>query len=169
MVSSNMNIKNLLVMRHAHAPNIHSSDWERNLSDEGMLQAKKAAEFLKSSFKVDKILCSLALRTNQTLEIVQERLNVQLVDIKLEFYKATELEWLSDIKAQGDEINNLLIIGHNPTLSHLIKILTDNNKAKEEFSGILAPAEIAVIRFNSQSWQNLTKESKTLERIFKPT
>ena len=163
-----MNIKNLFVMRHAQALNIQNNDWDRELSEKGILQALHSAEFLKTHYKIDKILCSLALRTQQTLSIMQESLNVSSVDNKLEFYTASEKDWLVDIMQQEDGINNLLIIGHNPSLSHLIKLLSENSHSQNEFSGILAPAEIAIIQFESKSWKDLMITKKTLTKIFQP-
>ncbi len=161
-------MKNLFVMRHAQALNIQNNDWDREISEKGIAQALHAAQFLKANYKIDKILCSLSVRTQQTLAIVQDSLNISSVDNKLEFYTASEKDWLVDIMAQENRINNLLIIGHNPSLSHLVNILSEPSHSTNEFSGILAPAEIAIIQFDSVSWQDLITTQKTLTKIFYP-
>ena len=161
-----MNVKNLFVMRHAHALNIQNNDWDRELSGEGILQATNSAQFLKANYKIDKILCSSAVRTQHTFAIIQQLLNIGSVDNKLDFYEASEKDWLLYVMTQEDSINNLLIIGHNPSLSNLVKTLSENNHSLNEFSGILTPAEIAIIQFESESWKDLMSSQKTLTKIF---
>jgi phosphohistidine phosphatase len=161
-------MKTLIVMRHATSPNIADRDIDRSLNAEGMQEVEQIAQSLKN-YTINKVLCSSSLRTVETYNIIKEHIKVNLVDITPELYNVSEVELLEHIMQQRNFIECLLLIGHNPALSNLITLLTENHKAhKYEFLGVLSPAEAVVLTFVSDKWSDISSSDIKIEKIFKP-
>jgi phosphohistidine phosphatase len=125
-----------MLLRHA------KSDW----SDEGLLdvdrplnaRGKKAAPEMalwmrKHHWMPDRILCSTAKRTRETLERMQEawqktdpawnpNLGARLVE---RLYLAPPQTMLEEAMAAASDVQSLLVIGHNPGIEMLATRLSD--------------------------------------------
>ena len=157
-------LKKLILMRHAEAPHNNSmfDDFNRNLSDNGFAQAKQSAlHIINSNIRIDKILCSTALRTKQTLEVMQHN----GIDVKSEFmdeiYKTSEEGMIKIIKNQSE--STILIIGHNPTISYTY-FAAVNNYSLEHF----APGTCAILDYDILSWEEAFSNLPTKYSIFIP-
>lgn len=161
-------MKTLILMRHASASSHETSDALRSLSDKGIQEALETAKFLKT-FNIDKILCSSALRTVETFNIIQGELQVNLTDIKPELYNTSETELLEHIVSQRDKVDTLLVIAHNPSVTQLSIFLTENNEDQDyELKEVLLPAQAVVLQFSGTQWNDLQTSSVTISRIFTP-
>lgn len=161
-------MKTLILMRHASASSYEKDDVLRSLSNKGVREATDAAKFLKN-FNIDKILCSSALRTVETFNIIQDELKVNLVDIKPELYNTSETELLEHIISQRDKIDTLLVIAHNPSVTELTTLLTHNSHNHEyELKESLVPSQAIVLRFFGSGWSDLQNNSVTISNVFIP-
>jgi len=132
--------RQLLLMRHAksdwNAPGL--SDKDRPLNARGRSTAPIMATWLfEQGYSPDLILCSSAVRTQQTLELMVgqwEMLRLAnptliipktIIDEKL--YLASDsviLSLVSSIAKEMEHANALMVLGHNPGMEVLASILS---------------------------------------------
>jgi len=76
-----------------------------------------AGEWLRANAPhIDAVLCSSAVRTRQTLERTGVPAPVNYLD---RLYGASPGEVIDEITKVGDDVATLLVVGHEPTTSHL--------------------------------------------------
>jgi phosphohistidine phosphatase len=113
----------LIVLRHAKAvTEFGLADFDRPLSGRGRRDAGAAGEFLSGAGLVpDLVRCSPARRTRETFH----RLAVAAeVGFEQSIYD-NDVGSLFELLGQTDaEVGTLLLIGHNPSLHHLVHDLT---------------------------------------------
>ncbi len=116
-------MKRLILVRHGKANPEHKeeNDIERDLIKKGQKDSKLIADVLKkNSIKPDLIISSVADRAVQTAEIFADVMGIEKSEIKKEqfLYDGYTTGQLSDyIGEQSDDLNNIMIIGHNPFIS----------------------------------------------------
>ena len=74
-------MKEIYVLRHAKSSwdNSNLSDFERPLANRGISDAKKMSKFLKDmDLKIDKVLCSNALRAKETFDLTADGFNFEI-------------------------------------------------------------------------------------------
>lgn len=168
-------MKNLILMRHAEAEplsfTLESSadfDLRRNLSVRGKEQADGAGRvMLDNGYKIDQIIVSTAIRTQQTLDQVRGYYPGALVKIHDKIYNHSEEDLLKIINQQSDDFDNLMIIGHNPTIYSLAVLLADpQSKKYDELMHIsMLPATAIIFTSSVQHWQELCEKNCTVEDI----
>ena len=85
----------------------------------------------KNSILFDLVLCSPSERTQSTLDLALSSLDpIPTTTLKESIYHASASSLSRLIEEQDDEINNLLIIGHNPGLHILTETLTNESIVK---------------------------------------
>lgn len=158
-------MKTLYIMRHPHkevaTPN--QDDFDIKLSQEGLNDAKKIAENLDSlNIRPDLIVASPANRTRQTAEIISKilRYNKNIMYNEV-LFQAFVNELFETITYTFDTVNEMFLIGHNPSLTALTITL---DIYKEE----IKPGEVIKIEFDTDSWINISKENAKFIWIEKP-
>lgn len=124
----------LFLVRHADAILGAETDHQRPLSELGKLQASQSADFLSQSILSPEtiILCSDALRTTITAKIIVDKLNpVTRLMTNNSYYHASVGQWCDGIN-EYQCVDNLILVGHNPTISYLSKHL--NSGHAQQFS-----------------------------------
>ncbi len=115
----------LFLLRHAKSSLKVSgiSDQQRELSERGEKDVKLLNRYIKErGIFFDKILCSIAKRTMQTmLNLVS--LDTKKIDIELDLYHA-DPDTILDYVSRSVDCKNLLLIAHNPGISGLISKLS---------------------------------------------
>lgn len=142
-------MRELILLRHAHAEPALSgqSDLDRPLSPDGHAEAEAAAHWLAGKRLVpDCALCSPARRTRETLETVLSVLGY--VDQRLEpqVYEATSGTLAALVDAY-QEVDRLLLVGHNPGLERLVALLHSGQSG--EYRG-MPPGAVAVLEFGTE-------------------
>ncbi|NLI62053.1 MAG: histidine phosphatase family protein [Methanosarcinaceae archaeon] len=119
-------VKKLYLLRHAKSSweDPFLRDYDRPLNKRGRRQAKAMGKyFQEKGFDIDLILCSGALRTRQTLEILLEYYDYEEeIEFRDEIYAAS-VSALKNLILEAN-VNSLLVIGHNPELNMLADDLT---------------------------------------------
>ncbi|BDD04310.1 SixA phosphatase family protein [Aureibacter tunicatorum] len=148
-------MKQLFLLRHGDAEPISSQfqkDKERRLSHLGAKEALTMGKiFDDKNIKLNKIICSEALRTQQTAVIFAKHINfpTSKLEISSKLYHANVNEIIKLIEAQDDDDNNILIIGHNPALS----IASEN--LSQHSAGSLPTCGLTNLELSLESWQHI--------------
>lgn len=115
----------LYLARHADAEFSAASDHQRPLSDLGHIQAARSGLFLKQNIGNNSVLivCSDAKRTLTTAQIIQQNLSGEtLIQPQKNLYHANSGDWC-DVITEQHSCAHLVLVGHNPTISHLTQVL----------------------------------------------
>lgn len=118
-------MKQLLLLRHAKSKwkgsAKHGSDHDRPLARRGVKDARTLGKLLAASDpKLDRVLCSSAVRARQTWELLEGRLGTGVeVQTQRSLYMPTREALLSHIAQLPKELQTVLIVGHNPSLEAL--------------------------------------------------
>ena len=159
-------MKEIYVLRHAKSSwdNSNLSDFERPLANRGISDAKKMSKFLKDmNIKIDKVLCSNAIRAKETFDLTADGFNFEIDKAtyldKLYFGDTTTI--IQDLKELDESLNNILIVGHNPTLHYLVEILT--NESINRFT----TCNLATISHDGE-WVSLNSQQCSLKSLIRP-
>lgn len=109
----------LHLLRHAKSrANEDVEDHERSLSRRGREAARRVGEHLPAIIgTLDVVLCSSALRTRETLDLVLARLSPRPRSvIEDELYLADRERLTERLRRLEDGDANVMVIGHNPGL-----------------------------------------------------
>lgn len=110
-------MKRLVILRHAKAEKFAVTDHARPLSDRGHEQAHQCSKWIHElPFVIESAIVSSSTRTAQTCQDLKLNCSVQLAAAA---YNASAEQWVHLIRECQNEVENLLIVGHNPGLSDL--------------------------------------------------
>lgn len=124
-----MTQRKLFLIRHGKAEDYSfgKPDYERNLIERGKERAKLIAQKLIPHLSQGKtrLISSTANRALQTAIIFSEILDYPVKEVQLEksIYEAYYSDILRVINAIPDDVQNVLVFGHNPGLSDLTNYL----------------------------------------------
>lgn len=108
--------RTLILLRHAksdYPPG--AADHERPLASRGIREAGLAGDWLRAHAPaVDAVLCSTATRTRETYARTALDAPVRYVD---DLYDATPGTVIATINTVADDVDTLLVIGHEPAMS----------------------------------------------------
>lgn len=127
-------MRELVLMRHAEAvaTAIDAEDYSRPLTESGRAAAARTArQLMLDGWAPQLILCSPALRTSQTADIVRATLTLPgpVVQSDAALYGANPRSLRSVIARCDSAIERLLVIGHNPAVSQLLaELLPDRTR-----------------------------------------
>jgi phosphohistidine phosphatase len=119
-------IRRLVLLRHAKAEHPAGiEDHERALALAGRRQAGRVGGAMAAAGVVpDLVLCSSSLRTRQTWELARTGLTVEpTVEFRDEVYEGGAQSLLDLVRAVPDDVLTLLVVGHEPTMSHAAELL----------------------------------------------
>ena len=114
--------RNLILLRHAKAEHPERmEDIQRPLSLVGRRQAALVGASLAAAEMVpDLVLCSSSVRTRQTWELARSTLGATPEVTFVEaIYYAGSRDLLETLQAVSDDVRTLLVVGHEPTMSHV--------------------------------------------------
>ena len=153
-------MKTLILMRHAKAVREDIPDMERHLEERGIKDSKKMGKFLKHEKMIsDVILCSPSKRTKQTLELVLEELKTEIpVRFEPVIYENDNEKIKIFISSVPNEIQRLMVIGHNPSIETLAEKLSGEVFPEDQFS----TAGIAILEFDFAHWKKIKKQTGKL-------
>lgn len=163
----------LMMLRHAKAEAAqHGDDRARALTAKGRADAARLAAYCASErLDFDEALVSAAVRTRQTAEIVVQGLGRAITfAADDDLYNATAAALLERISGVESDRRNLLVVGHNPGImdasARLARCgdLRDLHRLQNRF----APCTLAVIRFESETWQEACASGGRLDDLVTP-
>jgi phosphohistidine phosphatase len=152
-----MTMKTLLLMRHGKSSwkNTELSDRDRPLSKRGIKASQHMGELLALRELVpQRIFASQAVRALETARILGEECNCSenIVSVD-EFYLAEPDKYINFLKTLPDDLERVLVVGHNPGMESLLQILSGQVLS-------LPTAVIAYLSLPLKKWENLSAETE---------
>lgn len=145
-------MKTLYLIRHAksdwHSPG--ADDHERPLNRRGVKAAKLMGRFLSAiGQEPDAVVASSAVRARDTAELMIEAGGWTCpVRVTRSFYESRPEAVLQDVTSESDAYERLLIAGHEPTWSGLVRGLCGGQVK-------MVTAGLARIDFDVASWSQV--------------
>ena len=158
--------KKLYLIRHSYAedPGV-SRDFERPLTLVGQSTARALGRHLaKEDFEPHKVLCSPSIRTTETAQNLVEEWEVSetIIDFKEKIYNASVRELMLLINETEESVLNVVIIGHNPSISYLGEYLCN------EGIGGMEPCSVVTIRLEDVKWEEVSQGDGIFVSYFHP-
>jgi len=158
-------MKELILMRHAKS-DWHSAglrDHARPLNARGRRSATALGNWLRAQGLIpDQILCSSAIRTQETCQ----RLKLPLApDLHDALYLAEAPQMLRVLR--GATGARVLMLGHNPGIAEFAARLVATPPAHERFDDYPTGATL-VVRFDIAGWADLTPGTGAVRRFVIP-
>ncbi len=162
-----MQSKRLVLLRHAKSSwaDPRLSDHDRPLNRRGRHAAALVGRHLRhEGLGPDLVLCSSATRTRQTLQLLELAKTSEVV-IEDELYGASVADLLSRVGRVPARYGTVLLIGHNPGMEDLARLLDRNGlDSVEKFP----TAAAAVLRFAIGAWGEIRAGAGELDSFFTP-
>lgn len=171
MSSSDPDSRILLLMRHGKAEASGEQDFDRDLTERGVQQARLVGDYLASQgVRPTRVLVSPAARTRETYDALADAMGG--LDAEVEhiegLYEGGPHEAVAALRRIDDADRVVLVVGHEPTMSTLGHLLADDDSD----SGALAQARIGVptgsmcvLSGSLATWQELGEDSLALLTI----
>lgn len=156
-------MKTLVIMRHAKADKTEKfNDFERPLTEKGSEDAKNVGIKLKNEgFVPDLIVTSSALRTFQTAENVAKMVEYSKeIQSTKDFYYGDEEEMILHIENQEENVQKLMLIGHNPTCEHLVYKLLGRSDYFE-----FKTSTAYLLETNADKWKDFSKNKMEIKKV----
>ena len=144
-------MKKIMIMRHAKSDWKDNTvrDFDRPLNKRGTLAAPEMGNEIKRlNLRPDLIISSPALRAKMTAEAVAEKIGyTNKIIWDKSYYFAYTGDIFKSIKSLDENIEKLLIFGHNPTWSSIAEKLSG-----QYFN--MKTAQLVVVEFDGK-WKDL--------------
>lgn len=155
-------LKTILLLRHAKSAwdSPRLADHDRPLNRRGEQAAQTMADHIAHhSPRPDLILCSTAMRTRQTLAPLVGALGSPAPPISLEkgLYLASEDELVERLQALPEDIETILLIGHNEGIGELAVALAGHGPRQvlERLREKYPTGALASLRLPPGPWSSL--------------
>jgi phosphohistidine phosphatase len=144
-------MKTLYLIRHAKSDwnNSELTDFQRTLNKRGLNDAPFMAKKLNElDFQPDHIVCSSSQRTSTTAKLICKGINFPLKEVSFDqsIYEASLTTLISIVNSLPNNKNDIVIIGHNPSITGLSNYLTDN------YIGNMPTCSIVKIELEIDNW-----------------
>jgi phosphohistidine phosphatase len=167
-------LKQILLLRHAKSSwaDPLTRDYARTLNERGKNAAYVMGRLLdRLKLVPELILCSGAVRTRETYEGLGQFVQGIPVEFTDAIYEATVDRLLKVLQAVDEKYGVVMMIGHNPGMENLTKLLTcgaGNAKAQVRLEEKFPTGALAVLKPDSLTWTGLGQATCTLEAFFRP-
>jgi phosphohistidine phosphatase len=160
-------MKKLYLVRHAKSSweEPGGSDMDRPLLEKGIKRTMKVIRFLKErAVMIDLMISSPAVRALQTAILVAKGIGYPEDKIRVErkIYDGYYDRILDLIYATANEVNSLMIFGHNPTITHLANLFLHPGVELLPTTGTIC------ISFDTEKWESIPSVEPVNEFIVFP-
>jgi phosphohistidine phosphatase len=161
-------IKTLFLLRHAKAEahDLKKNDHERRLIDKGIRHAEKMARLVDTfRFKPEAIVTSSAARAAETAAIFADTLGLKnQLTVNDVLYSASQQVYLQTIQQLPDDLDNVMIVGHNPVLEDLLVSLS----SRSPFHCKMPTCGLAVVHFHVTLWSEIRPATGIMRVLLYP-
>jgi phosphohistidine phosphatase len=144
--------RSLILIRHVKSNwgDLSQPDFDRPIKKDRADDAKEmATELKKMGLEPDLIICSPAKRTRQTAEYFYDKLKYNEKDVQFDkrIYESTAEDVLWVIRETDAKVKTLVVIGHNPSLTHLANMFAANSIDELPTTGVVW------LEFSTKDWE----------------
>lgn len=155
-------VRKLFLVRHATAGDA-DKDHERTLTPSGERDARHLGRWLLDKYsEIDLILFSSAVRAKTTAEIISEELKILSLSENEEIYESSVRTMLKIVNELPEENENVVIVGHNPTISYFADFLTTS------WLQTMHPGSAAILSFENMEWSEVSQNSGSIIEFYSP-
>ena len=161
-----MGMKTLLILRHAKSswgdPGL--PDHERPLNQRGKRDAPRIGRLVREEGIVpDLIISSTARRAESTAKKVADQSGYHgEIQFDKSLYHGDPASWIAVLSTLPDQYDRVMVVGHNPGLEGLLKVLAGEVKT-------LPTAALANVSLSIETWQQLRRDPNgVLVRLWIP-
>jgi len=151
--------RRLLVMRHAKAEPVAASDHARRLVDRGRRDAAEAGTWARDGGVLpDHAFVSTAARAHETWSSFAASAGLDLEpELDAALYPAGTDSAMEVLRTAPPEAATVMIVGHNPTMAHLVHLLDDGHAEPAAFAEIAAgfPTSALAVLHVPEPWADL--------------
>lgn len=167
-------MRRLILFRHAKSdwPEGDVDDHDRVLAARGRRAAPPMGAWLAGrGFRPDLTLCSTAERARETWSLAAKAFSPSPLErFEADIYESTPETLLTLVKSVDRSVQTLMIVGHNPGLEQLAKVLATKGdpEARRLLSEKFPTAAIAVFDFPIDDWSAIELDQGRLDRLVTP-
>jgi phosphohistidine phosphatase len=167
-------MRTLSLFRHAKSdwssPGL--DDFHRPLADRGRDAAPRMGAYMaREGVRPQLILCSAAVRTRQTLDLVLPELGHEPeISYEKGLYLAPGSLMLARLHKVPDSVSHVMMVGHDPGMHELAVALSGSGDAqcRKALSLKFPTAGLAVITFDVATWAEVAPGQGRLVRFMTP-
>lgn len=161
-------MKTVYIVRHAKSswdyPQLE--DHERPIIPKGLKRTKRIIEYLReNNVKVDVLCASHAVRSLETARMLAPVVGVAVGDVVIEpqIYHGGTNALSHLIYSLPDDLNSVMIVGHNPAVTDFANEYTD------EYIDWLTTSAMVALRFDCEEWHNIDQAKVITDFIITPS
>jgi phosphohistidine phosphatase len=164
-------VKRLFLLRHAKSawddPALRDRD--RPLAPRGRKAAKRVARWAKKhGVRPQLVVCSSAVRAQQTLQRLLPGLGEPEVWVEVTLYAAGAETLLARIRALPDEAGEAMLIGHNPGLMEVLLLLAAPGELRERAAVNVPTGALAELEADVERWADVAPGEARLTEFVVP-
>jgi phosphohistidine phosphatase len=164
-------VKRVILLRHAKSawddPELRDRD--RPLAPRGRKAAKRVARWAsKHDVTPQLVICSSAARAQQTLRLMLPSLGEPEVWVEVTLYAAAAETLLARIRALPDEIDEAMLVGHNPGLMDVLLLLAAPSKLRSRAAVNVPTGALAELEADIGRWVELNPGQARLTKFVVP-
>lgn len=166
--------RQLILLRHAKSSwdDPLLEDFDRPLAKRGRSAARRIADWLtQNKIQPSLVLCSPAVRTRQTLDLITDAIGpgAKVIQDKA-LYLAEGDALLARIRAVDNHVGSLLLVGHNPGLQELAVTLAASAAKRERarLAEKFPTASVAWFEVNGSGWADIDPATTELIEFLRP-
>jgi phosphohistidine phosphatase len=148
-------MKEIILMRHAKSSwkDSELKDFDRPLNKRGKKDAPKMGKILMEKDTIpDRIFSSSAKRAKSTAKAVAKKISFEDDVILMDELYLAEPETILDLlQSQADELNRIMVVGHNPGMEWFLQMVCGEVVS-------LPTASVAQIQVPIDHWSELNKD-----------
>lgn len=163
-------MRRLILLRHGKSARPDGTDdLERPLKKRGRKASRRMGRYLaEEGLRPDLALVSPARRTQETWSLAQGPLGEVPMRSEPRIYEASPDRLLTVIREVEPEVGALLLVGHNPGLEELLRLVVRRENPSERAIAKYPTAGLAVIEVPATAWPELSPRSGRLDRFVTP-
>ncbi len=165
-------MRRLLLLRHSEAVSPEGfDDLDRPLTQAGQNASRRIGSYLaQERLRPDLALVSPARRAQDTWALVGSLLDDVPMRSEPRIYGAPPDRLLAVCKEAEPQVQILLVVGHNPGLQELLRLLMphEDRYAHTNLIANYPPAGLAIVECPAPTWRELSPRSARLDRLVTP-
>lgn len=150
-------MKYILLLRHAKSSWDDASldDFDRPLAKRGIKDGPRMGSFArKTGYVPDLIISSPAERARQTTQLFSSKAGIEEERIQWEkdFYYGSGSDYLSAIKGCEEEIETVMLVGHNPKMEQVVSLICGTGNS---YIARMPTAALVCIEHPAVKWEQV--------------